>query len=49
VIVLLNSGNLATTQTVVSSLRKAFGTAAPNLSGLDACSTARAGRRLRAR
>ena len=31
VIVLLNSGNLATTQTVVSTLRKALGTDAPNL------------------
>lgn len=31
VIVLLNSGNLATTQTVVSTLRKAIGTDAPNL------------------
>jgi putative proteasome-type protease len=31
VIVLLNSGNLATTQTVVSTLRKALGTDVPNL------------------
>jgi putative proteasome-type protease len=31
VIVLLNSGNLATTQTVVSTLRKALGSDAPNL------------------
>ncbi len=31
VIVLLNSGNLATTQTVVSTLRKALATDAPNL------------------
>jgi putative proteasome-type protease len=31
VIVLLNSGNLATTQTVVSTLRKALSTDAPNL------------------
>jgi putative proteasome-type protease len=31
VLVLLNSGNLATTQTVVSLLRKAIGTDAPNL------------------
>jgi putative proteasome-type protease len=31
VLVLLNSGNLATTQTVISTLRKAIGTAAPNL------------------
>jgi putative proteasome-type protease len=31
VLVLLNSGNLATTQTVVSSLRKAIGTDAPSL------------------
>ena len=31
VLVLLNSGNLATTQTVISTLRKAIGTDAPNL------------------
>jgi putative proteasome-type protease len=31
VLVLLNSGNLATTQMVVSTLRKAIGTEAPNL------------------
>jgi putative proteasome-type protease len=31
VLVLLNSGNLATTQAVVSTLRKAIGTDAPNL------------------
>jgi putative proteasome-type protease len=31
VVVLLNSGNLATTQAVVSTLRKAIGTDAPNL------------------
>jgi putative proteasome-type protease len=42
VLVLLNSGNLATTQTVVSRLRKAIGTDAPNLmsaSSLFDCAT----------
>jgi putative proteasome-type protease len=34
VVVLLNSGNLATTQTVVSLLRKAIGTESPNLLGV---------------
>ena len=35
VLVLLNSGNLATTQTVVSTLRQAIGTDAPNLASAE--------------
>jgi putative proteasome-type protease len=35
VLVLLNSGNLATTQTVISTLRKSLGTEAPNLGSAE--------------